>query len=127
MTIELPIQKRSINPETEEILVTERSAKFELDTSVYSEERWEQNFPALAEKEGLFQYISRIQEGAVTERVKVICMMKAIFCFIESREITTYKDFVQMFDLATPEYTERLIAKLHNAFKLILQGSSVKN
>jgi hypothetical protein len=127
MIIELPVQKRQIDPETQEILSVEKIVKFDLDTSVYSEERWETHFPALAAKEGLFQYISRIQEGSVTEKVKVIAMMKAIFCFIESNEITTYKGFAQMFDLATPEYTDRLINKLHAAFKLLLDGSSVKN
>lgn len=105
----------------------ETTAVFNLDTSVYSEERWEQNFPQLASKEGLFQYIERIQKHAVTERVRVACMLKAIYCFIESEELYSYKDFAQLFNLATPEYTSKLIETLYNSFKMILSGSSVKN
>ena len=125
MKIQLPILEQEIADGR--IISKERTAIFNIDTSVYSEERWEQNFPALAEKEGLFQYIERIQQNSVTERVKVACMLKAVYCFIESEEVPTYKDFAQMFNLATPEYTTRMIEALRSAFNAILNGSSVKN
>lgn len=125
MRIELPILKQRI--ENGSIISEEKSAVFDIDTSVYSEERWEQNFPMLAEKESLFQYIARIRENDVTDRVKAACMLKAIYCFIESEETPTYKSFAQMFNLATPEYTDRMINCLKSAFGLILGSSSVKN
>ena len=125
MKIDIPILKQEIVDG--QLISSERSEKFEIDTSVYSEERWEQNFPALAEKEGLFQYISRVQENALTDRVKVACMLKAIYCFIESDAVSSYKEFAQMFNLAAPEYTDKLIATLKQAFEIILNSSSVKN
>ena len=125
MRVELPILEQSI--ENNEIISKESKAVFDIDTSVYSEERWEQNFPAQAAKEGLFQYIERIHEGSLNERVKVACMLKAVFCFIESDVISSYKEFAQMFNLATPEYTTKLIDKLHSVFKLIIHSSSTKN
>lgn len=125
MRIELPILDQKIVDG--QIVSTERNAIFNIDTSVYSEERWEQNFPALASREGLFQYVERIQKDSTTERVKVACMLKAIYCFIESDQIPTYKSFAQMINLATPEYTTRMINTLHSAFDLILNSSSVKN
>lgn len=125
MKIELPVLDQKIV--NGELISNERNAIFNIDTSVYSEERWEQNFPALASREGLFQYVERIQKDSVTERVKVASMLKAVYCFIESDEIPTYKAFAQMFNLATPEYTTRMINALHSAFELILNGSSVKN
>lgn len=125
MKIELPMLKQEI--EGGELVSTEQSIQFDVDTSVYSEERWEQNFPILAEHEGLFSYIDRIQQEAISERVKVASMLKAIYCFIESDAIRSYKEFAKMFILSAPEYTERLITKLHSAFKLILGSSSVKN
>lgn len=125
MRIELPLLTQKI---VEDQLVSqERIVSFDLDTSVYSEERWEQNFPALAEKEGLFQYIERVHQNSLTEKVRVIAMLKAIFCFIESSDVPTYKEFAKMFNLATPEYTERLINSLLKAFRLVLGSSSVKN
>lgn len=125
MKIELPILDQKM--ENGEIVTSERLAIFDIDTSVYSEERWEQNFPALAANEGLFQYIERVQENAVTDRVRVSCMLKAIYCFIESTEVPTYKQFAQMISLSTPEYTVRMLESLKAAFKAILNGSSTKN
>lgn len=125
MRIELPLLEQEIVDGN--LVSKERSVEFELDTSVYSEERWEQNFPRMAEHEGLFQYVERVSKNALTDRVKVISMLKAIFCFIESKEVRSYKDFAQMFNLAVPEYTERLINKLSSAFKIVLGSSSVKN
>lgn len=125
MRIDIPVLKQNIS--NGEIRSQEINVPFEIDTSVYSEERWEQNFPALAAREGLFEYISRIKENALTERVKVASMLKAIYCFLESKEIKSYKDFAQMFNLAVPEYTERLITTLKESFDLILNSSSVKN
>lgn len=125
MRIELPILHQEIAGE--ELISKETTVQFDLDTSVYSEERWEQNFPNMAAHEGLFQYIERVQKNSLTERVKVAAMLKAIFCFLESDEIRSYKSFAQMFNLANSEYTEKLISALITAFKLVLRSSSVKN
>ena len=125
MKVHIPVLKQEMKDG--QLVNTETSAVFDLDTSVYSEERWEQNFPHLASHEGLFQYIERIQKESVTEHVKIACMLKAIYCFIESDEITSYKEFAKLFNLALPEYTSRLISCLVDAFKLILGGSAVKN
>lgn len=125
MKVQIPILEQELVDE--QVVNKETIAVFDLDTSVYSEERWEQNFPQLSAKEGLFQYIERVQKNALTERVKVACMLKAIFCFIESDKITSYKEFAKMFNLAVPEYTSKLIETLTKSFKMILGGSSVKN
>lgn len=125
MKIELPLLEQKIKDGS--LISEETSAMFDLDTSVYSEERWEKHFPELASREGLFQYIDRIHSAKASGRVKVACMLKAVFCFIESESISTYKQFAQMFNLATPEYTNRLIHTLYDAFKIILESSTVKN
>lgn len=125
MKVEIPMLKQELKDG--EVINKETTVLFDLDTSVYSEERWEQNFPKMAEHEGLFQYIERVQKNSLTDRVKVASMLKAIFCFIESESVTSYKEFAKMFNLATPDYTSRLIDSLKNAFKLVLGGSSVKN
>lgn len=125
MKIQIPILKQQIKDN--EIISEEIISDFDIDTSIYSEERWEQNFPVLAAHEGLFEYVGRIQDKAITDRVRVASMLKAIYCFIESEDIHSYKEFAQMFNLAVPEYTERLISTLKNSFSLIINGASVKN
>ena len=125
MKVELPILKDELK---DGILVRhEKTEVFELDTSVYSEERWEQHFPQLAEREGLFQYIERVQKDSLNERVRVAGMLKALFCFIESDCIKSYKDFAKLFNLAAPEYTEKLINTIKDSFQIVLNGSAVKN
>lgn len=125
MKVTIPVLEQAF---TEEGVVNcEKDVAFEVDTSVYSEERWEQHFPNLAKKEGLFQYIERIQEGASSDRVLVASMLKAIYCFIESESVPTYKSFAQLFNLAVPDYTEKLISRLKSVFSMVLNGSSVKN
>ena len=125
MKIQIPV----LNQEMIEDVVVNKESNLvvDIDTSIYSEERWEQNFPNLAKHEGLFQYIERVQNNSLTDRVKVAGMLKAIFCFIESDRISSYKEFAQMFNLAVPEYTEKLIDTLLKSFKMIINGSSVKN
>lgn len=125
MKIKLPLLKQQLVDG--QVVSTETEAVFDIDTSVYSEERWEQNFPVLAAREGLFQYIERVRADSLTARVQIACMLKAVYCFIESDSISSYKEFAQMFNLAAPEYTERLIATLTEAFQTILNGSAVKN
>lgn len=125
MKVFIPVLSQNL--EFGKVVNTESEEAFEVDTSIYSEERWEKHFPELAAREGLFEYIARIQDKSVSDRVKVSCMLKAIFCFIESKSVNTYKDFAQMFNLAVPEYTNRLISSLKEAFDQILNGSSVKN
>jgi hypothetical protein len=125
MKIKLPLLKQQLVDG--QVVSTETEAVFDIDTSVYSEERWEQNFPVLASHESLFQYIERVQANSLTARVQIACMLKAIYCFIESDSLSSYKEFAQMFNLAAPDYTERLITTLTEAFKAILNGSAVKN
>lgn len=125
MKVHIPILEQVFTEEG--VVNTEKDVVFDVDTSVYSEERWEQNFPDLAKKEGLFQYAERIRNESVTDKVRVACMLKAIYCFIESDAVPTYKAFAQMFSLSVPEYTEKLIAKLKQVFEAVLGSSSVKN
>ena len=93
--VEIPLLEEKI--ESGQLVRNERSILLEVDPSVYSEERWEQNFPAQAEREGLFEYIERVQASQVSERVRVASMLKALYCFVESNDIPTYKSFAQMF------------------------------
>lgn len=125
MKVKLPLLHQELKDE--QLVKTEELIVFDIDTSVYSEERWEQHFPDLCVKSSLFQYIEKVQNNSISDRVKVAGMLKALFCFMESERIQTYKEFAQMFVLSDPDYTDRLIGKLKSIFSLILNSSSVKN
>ena len=125
MRLELPLLHQELRDD--EVVSIRSSTIFEIDTSVYAEERWEKNFPDLAKKESLFQYIDRVKNESITDRVRLTAMLKAIYCFIESDAVPTYKDFAKLFSLSDSKYTEELINKLITAFKAICGSSSVKN
>ena len=125
MRLELPLLHQELRDD--EVVSIRSSTVFEIDTSVYAEERWEQNFPKLAEKESLFQYVDRVKGDSTTDRVRLTAMLKAVYCFIESDAVPTYKDFAKLFSLSDSAYTEELISKLITAFKAITGSSSVKN
>lgn len=129
MRAKLPIIKQEFDESTESVKTIHGTIEADIDTSVYSEERWERFFPEQAQREGLFQYVERITSGSQSlgERAYVASMLKAIFCFIESDEIPTYKDFAQLFILSDAEYVNNLITQLVKLFRAIIGDSATKN
>lgn len=125
MKITLPILQQDLVDN--KVQTQEKLIEFKLDTSVYSEERWEIHFPLLAKNESLFEYIDKVHNNAISDRVKIACMLKAIYCFIDSDDLPSYKEFAQLFNLATPNYTSNLIESLRAAFAAVYDGSAVKN
>lgn len=126
MKVEIPILHQSFDGD--KIIQEEKEEFFDIDTSVYSEERWEQHFPVQAQHESLFEYIEKVRNAKnVSDRVRVCSMLKAVYCFIESDTVPTYKQFAQLFVLSNPEYTERLINRLISVFKAVSESSAVKN
>ena len=51
----IPVQDKEINAENK-LVVAEREIEVKIDTSLFAEERWEQNFPHNAKNETLFVY-----------------------------------------------------------------------
>lgn len=129
----LPIIEKTLVKETtpdgekEQIKITERDIVITLDTSVYAEERWEQNFPHNAEKETLFAYVARVQKSKqdkATDTANVLSNLKAIYCFIESDEVATFKEFCRLFDLSDARHTEKVVNKIVYIFELVSEGGT---
>lgn len=114
-----------------QIISKESDIEIYIDTSLYAETRWEQNFPKQAEKEGLFEYVERIHKiygEAEMSAIKVpvaISMIKAIYCFIETT--VTWDDFQKMFAFNDKDYFEKLVKEIIYIFNLVLGGSAEKN
>ena len=53
----LPVVEKSINEQAKKIVVNKKSINVTIDTSLFAEERWEQNFPVNAKRETLFAYM----------------------------------------------------------------------
>ena len=112
--------------------VTEFADKnFELDVTLNAQMRWEQKFPAQAEKEELIVYAQRVEkhplklESGVISSAALIAKMKVLYCYFNFD--FPFSDFLAMFDLSLPEYTKTLIDQIKNAFEIINEAASEKN
>lgn len=119
----LPVQTKN-DDGNGNLIVNFREINVAIDTSIFAEERWESHFPTNAARETLFAYIERIQENKLADKAHILSNLKAIFCFIESDEITDFKSFCQMFDLADGEYLQKLTGKIAYIFNLVLNNSA---
>ena len=97
-----------------------------LDMSLLAEERWEQHFPKLAEKETVFSYIARLQEMAVTpEKIAphLLTVIKALYCFVESDALPTFREFARLFAMTNAELLNKQVGAIQNALQAVLEGS----
>lgn len=112
--------------------VTEFADKsFELDVTLNAQMRWEQKFPAQAEKEELTIYAERIEKigvhttGGGISSAALIAKMKVLYCYFNFD--FSFADFLAMFDFTLPEYAKTLIEQIKNAFEIINEAASEKN
>ena len=119
----IPVQDKEINAENK-LVVAEREIEVKIDTSLFAEERWEQNFPHNAKNETLFAYVERIQNAGVVGGANIVSNLKALYCFMESDAIPDFKSFLQMFDLADAEYLTRLVDKIKFVFEIALSTAT---
>jgi hypothetical protein len=123
MKFKLPTWKKEFDKDNN-VIVTDKEIAVDIDTSLLAEERWEINFPKLAERETLFAYIARIKVGNNITPANILSSLKALYCFIESKEIADYKEFLRMFDLSDIEKLNDLVTKIQEAFELVLKSST---
>ncbi|MCM1441046.1 MAG: hypothetical protein NC131_17865 [Roseburia sp.] len=120
----LPVLEKELDEQAGKIVVTKRTIKVKIDTSVLAEKRWEENFPHNAKTETLFNYVERIQKAGVMDAAHVLSGLKAIYCFIVSDEIENYDAFLQLFDLADTEYLKELVNKIKFVFNIALSTAT---
>lgn len=107
----------SIEARFEEIIVS-------VDTSIYAEERWEAEFPKLAEKETIFEYMNRISVAKSEEdnMATKLAGLKALYCLIECDKWTNYKEFLQSISIDNTEF----VNKMYELFKKVVNASAAK-
>jgi hypothetical protein len=124
----LPIVEKTIDEEKQTLIVKERNIDVTIDTSLFAEERWEANFPNNAKNETLFAYIERMHNtGRLDDKAHVVSNLKALYCFMEGKDISDFKSFCQLFDLANGDYLNKLIDKIKFVFGVVLNGSAVNS
>lgn len=120
----LPVLEKEMVADNK-VVTTEREIDVEIDTSLFAEERWEQNFPHNAKTETLFAYVERIQKSGLLEsKAHILSNLKALYCFLESKELPDFKSFLKLFDLADGQYLTRLTDKIKLVFEIALSTAT---
>lgn len=121
----LPVLDKELDEDKKKVISTPREIEVEIDTSLFAEERWEQNFPHNAKNETLFAYVERIKKAGLMEsKAQILSNLKALYCFLESKELPDFKSFLKLFDLADAEYLTRLVEKIKFVFEIALSSAT---
>nr|DAK09839.1 MAG TPA: hypothetical protein [Caudoviricetes sp.] len=99
-----------------------------LDMTVFAEERWQKHFPENAKNETLFAYVERMQKQnkiSKKDMVTIISNLKALYCFLKSDELPTFKTFAQLFDLSDQVTLDKQVKVIREAFDIILHSSAI--
>lgn len=122
MLIKLPtIKKTYIN---DEVKVEREEITFNLDTSAYSELRYEQYFKEQLPDKSLTDFVirmSRITDNEV--KSNYLSVLKVLYCYLESDKTPTFIDFIKLFDVSI---ADELLQKVQQIFKLAV-SSAQKN
>ena len=99
-----------------------------IDTTVFAEERWQKNFPENAARETLFAYVERMEKQNKTQpkdMVMIISNLKALYCFLKSDDLPTFKTFVELFDISDQVTLEKQVKIIKEAFEIVLHSSAI--
>ncbi len=123
----LPLLEKEIDGDGK-LVVNKSEIEIGIDTSLFAEERWEQNFPLQAKSETLFAYVERVGgAGLADSKAHILSNLKALYCFIDSDKLPDYKSFLKLFDLADGEYLTALTDKIKYVFEIALQGATANS
>lgn len=107
------------------LITTEKTIEVVIDTSVFSEQRWEDNFPKQAEKETLTSYIARILKTKNKNSIAyVLSGLKALYCLIKSSSFPDFESFASNFNLADEKSLNKAVNRLQYIFNLALNSST---
>ena len=99
--------------------------EFDLDPTLNAQSRFEAKFPAMAEREDLLGYTTRIKNCEKLTAPVVISKMKALYCWFKTD--MSFEDFISLFDLTDKEYVDRLTEEIKDIFEAIYDSASEKN
>ena len=87
---------------------------------------WEREFPILAEKTALFEYVDNFSQTGIKDSASAIFALKLLYCFLVFEKPLSVFDFLSMFNFASVEYFDELTQNLIKAFEVIFPESKKK-
>lgn len=107
------------------LISTEKTIEVTIDTSVFSEQRWEDHFPKQAQNETLMNYVSRLQKAKNKQSIAyVLSGLKALYCFLKSSNFPDFESFASSFNLADSNSLNKVVERIRYIFNLALNSST---
>ena len=105
-----------------------------LDSSLACEETWAEQFPKLAERTTLMDYIrywkDKSDEDGTMPIARILSVLKGLYCtidFSKSKKEISFKEFLQLFTFNNPEFTKKVTDVLLSAIKELYPDSKKKD
>lgn len=122
MYIKIPIIEREINETTGEIETKKEYINVLLDTTIKAHYKWECEFqPVLGV--AFTEYYEKIKNDNINNKIDLISFLKLLYCMIEHPKITTFKEFLGIFNI---ENSEEIITIISDTLKAITTSSANK-
>lgn len=119
MRFELPTLKEEFDNKTKEIVEHNGTLDCELNLTLDAQQTWEDAFPELSKKIGLFDYVEQMKDIQIKDQATAIIALKIIYCFLLFDNKLSFREFVRMFTLSNTEYFDKLANTLTDILKAI--------
>lgn len=101
MIVNIPIVKnKTFNNETGQVTIVKGEMKVNIDTSFLAHLKWEEQFQQILQCD-LTEYTQRVigwTKNESTAKQNFLGILKLLYCYINSEELPTFKDFCKLFE-----------------------------
>lgn len=119
MKFKLPIINEEFDEKTGKVTSSESYLDCEFNFSIDAQITWEENFPELAKKIGLYDYVEKMKDIGIEDQSTALIALKIIYCFCLFEKNFTFREFVRLFTFNNIEYTKRICGILEAILKNI--------
>lgn len=122
MFIKLPIIEYIQDKETQETHAQKEYITVSLDTTIKAHYKWECEFlPVLGVS--FSEYFERLQAQQLENKTDILAFLKLLYCMIEHPKITTFKEFLGIFNI---QNTEEILTIITDTLRAIANTSTNK-
>ena len=100
MRIIIPTIEKTYNEETKSVVVKKGSMPVDVDTSFQAHLKWEEQFGSTMNCD-LSTYTERVRswvKDSEKAKIQFLGMLKLLYCYINSPDLPTFRDFCKLFD-----------------------------
>ena len=111
MIIKIPTLQRKFNEETQKVESKREEMTVSIDTSFLAHLKWEEQFQSTLGI-SLAEYVERVKvwiKDQEMAKANFLGMLKLLYCYVNSDNLPTFKEFIKLFE---PEIAEEIIKKI---------------